>query len=373
MFKLLFRAVARPGVNWKKLHTSIPALCKPKPRVIQNFKDNVHPSAHIKIKSNVFTTIDSFSIHANLNCDDFQVNLFDKSSGADDGGCEEDRKAEAFICVDDQKENVEVNIQKNDENADILCEMHIPHNCSIIINSTDSVSIARIFGNILTVRAEKNIMLRTVRFQNMLISTECGTVTAEHVLLGGVIKIDTKDSNCISLGNVIGAKMFCKTDAGNISTKSCFVEESNFETNTGNLTLNNLHKSAKVTANKKSNIDIRGLRGRVQVLGKSTGNLNMHMSKIIGESCINCDQFKNATVFVSDSILKSVDISVVSDCITLDESLEKQSKGLSSDKKKFDSKGKKSKGKNKLIMSTKQAAMKMGTISWPESILELKC
>lgn len=51
-----------------------------------------------------------------------------------------------------------------------------------------------------------------------------------------------------------GDEIICKTDSGNISTSSCYSETSTFETNTGKLDLQNIHKTSKVLVNRDGNL-----------------------------------------------------------------------------------------------------------------------
>lgn len=60
----------------------------------------------------------------------------------------------------------------------------------------------------------------------------------------------------IVLDKLQGDLMHCKTFEGNISLNSCYVEQANFVTETGNLNLKNLHKKSEIYVLKEGNIDI---------------------------------------------------------------------------------------------------------------------
>lgn len=119
----------------------------------------------------------------------------------------------------------------------------------------------------------------------------------------------------------MGDSLTAITENGDISTQSCYVEESKFITQRGSLHLKNVHKKSELFLLDGGDIDVTGFHG---VLNATTngGNLNFQLTEIYGESHIEAKNPNQFNVNISEFVEEHTCLAISAHEIQCDQSLE---------------------------------------------------
>lgn len=104
----------------------------------------------------------------------------------------------------------------------------------------------------------------------------------------------------IHLDKIQGDFLYASTDSGKITTNSCFVNSAIFQTNSGNLSLHNVHKNAEINVLQNGRLEMTGFNGTLNA--NVNGQLKVQLSEIYGNNSIIANGSQQIEVYISDLI-----------------------------------------------------------------------
>lgn len=158
--------------------------------------------------------------------------------------------------------------------------------------------------------------------------------------------------------------MHASTENGELLTNSCYVNSSIFETNCGNLLLHNVHKNAEINILQKGRLEMTGFHGTLNAKVNS-GQVKVQFSEILEKNVITFNGTEPIEIFISDLIEDNSFVDIKAKEIEVDESIKtKSGKNIFKDSFLL---GESSK-KNTLSIESKKGFVKLGKMSWADSL-----
>ncbi|XP_011214334.2 protein FAM185A [Bactrocera dorsalis] len=329
----------------------------PSKQVHQETMRYIYPFARINIRSDIYLQVKAADVHEYPDANVLIAELH--------GGHARNCPVNMHVDVSEDERLVNIAINKTANALDFHCNMEIPIRADLHIEALDSVTVRNIFSSEITVRAQKNIETKELRAENITLDSAGGNISCKGMLLGKVTTVETKELGNISLEKLQGDQLSCKTDAGSISTNSCYVEESKFVTNTGSLQLKNVHKRTEVEVQKSGELNMTGVHGNLKV-STNGGKLNLQLSELAGENVVKANGIEQAIINISECIEEQSNIEVTSRAVVLDGSLSYLKDCVINNDTLF----RNSKSTNALSNLTVNSSgeVKLGKLSWMESV-----
>ncbi|XP_017469775.1 PREDICTED: uncharacterized protein LOC108361631 [Rhagoletis zephyria] len=271
------------------------------------------------------------------------------------------------VDVSEDERLVNIVVKKLGDTSDFYCNLEVPIRSDLNVEASDSVKVQNIFSSEVTVRAQKNIETKEIRADNVTLDSAAGNITCKGMLLGKITKVETKQLGNISFDKLQGDQLNCKTDAGSISTSSCYVEESKFETNSGSLQLRNVHKKTEVDVHKGGELIMTGVHGNLTVRANG-GKLTLQLSELTGENVVKAKEIEHAVINISDRIEEHSNIEVTSRAVILDDTLSHLQDGIGNNNTLF--RNSKTADAQSILIVSSSGAVKLGKLSWMESLRE---
>lgn len=167
------------------------------------------------------------------------------------------------------------------------------------------------------------------------------------------------------MDKIQGDLLHATTDSGELSTNSCYVNFSIFQTNLGNLLLNNVHKNAEINILHKGRLEMTGFHGTLNAK-VNAGQVKIQFSDILDKnSVIVSNGTEPIEIFISDLIQENSFVDIKCKEIEVDESI-----NAKSEENKF--KGNfvlgESSMKNTLSIESENGYVKLGKMSWADSL-----
>lgn len=167
------------------------------------------------------------------------------------------------------------------------------------------------------------------------------------------------------MDKIQGDVLHASTDCGKLSTNSCYVNSSIFQTNCGNLILHNVHKNSEINILRKGRLEITGFHGTLNAK-VNDGQVKVQFSEILDKNSI---LVSNGTepieIYISDLIEENSFVDIKCKEIEVDESVKSKS-GENIFKSKFQL-GENSM-KNTLSIKSENRNVKLGKMSWADSL-----
>ncbi|XP_034479351.1 protein FAM185A [Drosophila innubila] len=333
---------------------SKPAMTSSRRMVQQEFLHYVNPYARINVKSDIFLKVEPVDVHVHTSGDVFIAQLL--------GEATHNCNAKLDVNVSDDDKVVNVLVTKLTTQAGrSRCYLKIPVRAEVHVDGGAKVFVQSIQGEALQVRAAEGITTKNVRATNISLFSENGDIVCEGTLLGKSTEIETHIGNIV-LDKLQGDSLKCSTKAGSIKTDCCYVENSKFETTTGQMELKNVHKTSEVHVHDAGDLKMTGVHGNLSVNSKG-GNLSLQLSELTGKSQIVAQNLANeAVINISEAIETNINIEVKASQVNLDNELEHVSHALSNDKSIFQLKN--NNEHQLLISSTGKSGVRLGKQSW---------
>lgn len=129
-----------------------------------------------------------------------------------------------------------------------------------------------------------NVQATRIKTEAMTITTETGDINCSgHIQ--GTVKLHSADGNVIADQRFMGPSLDISTESGDIRVASSYADQSKFVTNTGHISLKNIHNESYIASYESGNVKVRGLDGSTNIFVKK-GDVELHISKINQESRI---------------------------------------------------------------------------------------
>lgn len=322
--------------------------------VQQEFLHYVNPYARINVRSDIFLKVEPADVHVHTSGDVFIAQLL--------GEAAHNCNAKLDVNVSDDDKVVTVLVTKlTAQCGRSRCYLKIPVRAEVYIDGGAKVFVNSIQGEALQVKAAEGITTKNVRSTNISLFSENGDIVCEGTLLGKRTEIETHNGNIV-LDKLQGDSLRCSTKAGSIRTDCCYVENSKFETKTGQMELKNVHKTSEVHVHESGDLKMTGVHGNLRVNSKG-GNINLQLSELIGKSQIVAQNLTNeAVINISEAIETNTNIEVKASQVNLDSDLEHVSHALSNDKSIFQLKN--ANDHHLVISCTGENGVRLGKQSW---------
>lgn len=120
--------------------------------------------------------------------------------------------------------------------------------------------------------------------------------------------------------NALGDRLTAITESGDISTESCYSENSKFITQKGGLQLKNVHKSCELLSLDGGEVNVTGFHGHLQARTNG-GTLNFQLTEVCGDSFIEAQKPDAFVVNISEFVEQHTCLSIVAAGITLETNL----------------------------------------------------
>ncbi|EDW02301.1 GH21917 [Drosophila grimshawi] len=317
----------------------------------------VNPYARINIKSDILLHVEPADVHVHTNGDVIIAQLL--------GGAVANSNAKLDVDVVDDDKVVNVLVKKlTEQSSQFKCLLKIPIRAELHIEGEAKVSVRGIDGDALKIKAVGDIVTKNVRATHISLSSENGNIRCESTLLGKSTEIETLNGN-ISLDKLQGDSLTCSTQAGDINTDCCYVEKSKFETITGRMELNNVHKTCEVYVHQTGALKMTGVNGNLNVIAKG-GSLNLQLSKLNGKSQIVAQNLEDEAIINISEAIENININVQACQVSLNYELEHVSHALSEDKSKFQLTN--ANEHHLVISSTGENGVRLGKQSWMDTM-----
>nr|XP_016941236.1 uncharacterized protein LOC108018228 [Drosophila suzukii] len=304
-----------------------PIMAVSKRMVHQEILHYVNPFARINVKSDIFLRIQPADVHLYTSGDVFIAQLL--------GGQVKNSNVSLDVKITDEDKVVNVVVkQLAEQPSQIECSLQIPVRSDVSVQAKGSVRVEGVQSELLQVKAEGGILTKNVKATNISLYSENGNINCQGTLLGKITEIETQNGN-ISMDKLQGDSLNCSTKAGSIVTDCCYVEKSNFQTQTGRLELKNVHKSSQVHVHQSAELNMTGVHGNLQVTSKG-GSLNVQLSELVGHNKIDAHNLEEeAIIHISQAIEQDLHIEVTAPEVKLETELEHVAHALNEDKNKF--------------------------------------
>uniref|UniRef100_W8B723 Protein FAM185A n=1 Tax=Ceratitis capitata TaxID=7213 RepID=W8B723_CERCA len=306
-----FRLYGKKSIKSNKMSDILPENPPRKPCHQDVFR-YIYPFAHIKVRSDVKVRVLGAPADKYPEPNVLNAMLI--------GGHVRNCPVTMHVDVSEDEKLVNIALKKISDSADFYCDLEVPMRCDLHIDAKDSVTVRNICSSEITVRAQKNIKTKDLQADNVTLASNSGDITCESLLRGRLTIVETNALGNISLDKLLGINLNCKTEAGNISTNSCYVEESKFVTLTGSLQLKNVHKKIEVDVQRNGELTMTGVNGNLTVRTNG-GKLSLQISELTGNSVINAKEVEQALINISEQIEEQSNIEVTSRAVVLDDSL----------------------------------------------------
>ncbi|KAL7737763.1 hypothetical protein ACLKA6_006153 [Drosophila palustris] len=322
--------------------------------VQQEFLHYVNPYARINIKSDIFLKVEPADVHVHTSGDVFIAQLL--------GEATQNCNAKLDVNVSDDDKVVTVLVtQLTAQAGRCRCYLKVPVRAELHIDGGAKVFVQSIQGEALQIRAAEGITTKNVRATNISLFSENGDIVCEGTLLGKYTEIETHNGNIV-LDKLQGDSLRCTTKTGNIKTDCCYVENSKFETTTGQMELKNVHKTSEVHVHEAGDLKMTGVHGNLSVNSKG-GNMSLQLSELTGKSRIAAHNLaQEAVINISEAIETSINIEVQASQVNLDNGLDHVSHALSNDKSMFQLNN--DNEHHLVICSTGKNGVRLGKQSW---------
>ncbi|XP_054739247.1 uncharacterized protein LOC129245231 [Anastrepha obliqua] len=351
------RLYAKKSVKSNKM-SSVPGMPSNK-QVHQETMRYIYPFPRINIHSDIYLRVKAADVHEYPDANVLIAELH--------GGHTRNCPVIMKIDVSEDERRVNIVINKVADATDFHCNLEVPIRSDLYVETNDSVKVQNILSSEVTVRAQKHIETKEVRADNVTLDSNGGNITCKGMLLGRVTQVETKEMGNISFDKLQGDHLNCKTDTGDISTNSCYVEQSKFITNSGSLHLRNVHKKTEVEVLKDGELNMTGVHGNLTVRTNG-GKLNLQLSELIGENIVKANEVEQAVINISDRIEEQSGIEVTSRIVILDGSLSHLNDCIDKNNTLFRN-AKNSNTQSNLTINS-SGAVKLGKLSWTDSLRE---
>merc|ERR1719242_1650985 len=129
-----------------------------------------------------------------------------------------------------------------------------------------------------------DIQATRIKTEAITITTKTGDINCSgHIQ--GTVKLHSADGNVIADQRFMGPSLDISTESGDIRVASSYADQSKFVTNTGHISLKNIHNESYIASYESGNVKVRGLDGSTNIFVKK-GDVELHISKINQESRI---------------------------------------------------------------------------------------
>ncbi|ALC41541.1 CG8187 [Drosophila busckii] len=319
----------------------------------------VNPRARINVKSDIYLHVEPADVHVYTGGDVFIAQLV--------GEAVDNCTASMEVDISNEDKLVNVVVKKLAQQSRFKCSLKIPVQAEMHIEAQGNVCVKNIQSEALQVQAAGNIVTKNVRATNINLKSENGNIKCEGTLLGKCTEIETHNGN-IYMEKLQGDRLTCSTKAGNINTDCCYVDQSKFETTTGQLELKNVHKHSEVHVHQAADINMTGVHGSLNVNSKG-GSIQLQLSELMGKSSINVENLKNeAIINISEAIENSTNIAVKACQVSLASELEHVSHALNADKNAFELNNEHQHHLH--VCSTGEHGVRLGKQSWTDIMRE---
>ncbi|XP_030376622.1 uncharacterized protein LOC115625617 [Scaptodrosophila lebanonensis] len=338
--------------------SKLPVMASNKRMVHQEMLRYVNPFARINVDSEIFLQVQPADVHQYTSGDVFIAQLF----GDEVKNC----TATLEVDITDNDKVVNVVVKKLPGNLSRFhCALKVPIRAELYIKSGANVRVEGIQSEALEIKSFGNINTNNVKATKVVLFSENGNVICNGTLLGKSTEIKTNNGNIV-LNKAQGDSLNCSTKDGGINTDCCYVENSNFQTETGRLELKNVHKCSEVHVHRAGELKMTGVHGNLKIIAKG-GSMNLQLSEVVGRSQIVAQDLDNeAVINISESIEQNTKVEVNACVVNLDDSLDHVAHALSEDKSTFLLNNVNTEHAHLLINSTGDKGVRIGKQSWAD-------
>lgn len=286
-------------------------------QVLKTFDKTVDPYSKIYIETPMHVRIQPIDLQEHPNGDRLILSLFsDKKQSSSD------------FAIKHSAKRVDVIGSKDSPSSDAICVIYAPIRASFDIQATGKscISIAKMHSDDCTLKTDSgSVTLNDVRGKNIQVRSEEGSITCQGTLLAENIDFRT-DSNGDVICEHIRANVFkVATGDGNITTESCYSDESHFTTVLGSLNLGNVHRSCMVEILKQGDLKMTGFDGTIKAILKR-GNVHLQASKFLNKNSIFVHEAGTVDVRIPESFTEMCLIEVIASKLTMEEDILKHGK-----------------------------------------------
>lgn len=200
--------------------------------------------------------------------------------------CPDANKLRASILTRCSRSTADLSVEVNGTSVDITsdnikgntdslqCLLEVPVKADLDIQADQNADVSNVHSDLFHLLCKGNVFTKNIHSTTISIQSEGGNINSSGILLANKIGVNTTgtgvrmyilvcefENNFLLSQNIILDKLqgdifHCKTENGNISTNSCYVDSSNFATETGTLNLKNVHKKSEVYVLKEGDINM---------------------------------------------------------------------------------------------------------------------
>ncbi|XP_067631779.1 protein FAM185A [Eurosta solidaginis] len=353
------RQLAKKSLKPNKMEKLISGATPSNKQVHQETFRYISPFPRINIRSDIYLRIKAADVHEYPDANVLIAELH--------GGHVRNCPVALQVNVSEDERLINIDINKISNAPDFHCNLEIPIRSDLHVEAQDSVTVSNILSSEVKVKANKNIDIKEVRADSVTLESAEGNIRCKGMLLGRVTRVETSKEGNMSFEKLQGDQLSCKTDGGNISTNSCYVEESRFVTNSGTLTLKNVHKKTEVDVQKGGTLNMTGVHGNLKVRANG-GKVSLQLSELKDENFVKANDVEQVLINISDLIEEQSKIEVISSGIVLDDTLCHLNHGTSQNNTIFRNCNTAEAQSNLIVESNGE--VKLGKLSWVESLRE---
>ncbi|XP_077289020.1 protein FAM185A [Arctopsyche grandis] len=212
--------------------------------------------------------------------------------------------------------------------ADAVCVIQAPIRASFDIEAKGKscISVSNMHSDDCILKSDSGMVLvKNIRGKNVKIRSKEGLVFCNGTVLAEKIDIRT-DAN-VTCSHLRSNDLKIVTNVGDISTDSCYSDESHFMTMIGSLRLGSVHRNCSVEVLERGDLTLTGFDGTIKAILKR-GNVHLQASRLHDKNSIFIHEAGTVDVYISDIIKDMHLIELIARKLNIEEEILKKGKIL---------------------------------------------
>ncbi|KAI4459134.1 putative adhesin [Holotrichia oblita] len=175
---------------------------------------------------------------------------------------------------------------------------------NVDIQGCNNINIGNFYGKYIKANTKNgHINLAKSQCEEISLITDNGDIVCKDVTQAGDITLKIQNSGKITTDRLQGLKLQAYVANGSINVGSSYCDKSNFEIETGELQLKNLHKHVTINIKEEALLNIVGFDGDISINMKK-GLANIQFSRIIEDSKIHIENDGSLILRLSEECQK---------------------------------------------------------------------